>query len=228
MSELLFNFFNLRAARASVPFLLGGVRVTLEVAIISIALAAALGLVVAMVRRTAPLPVRWALIAYVDILRGMPPVMLMVLVYFALPTIGINLPVFSAAVTSLALYGSAYAAEIFRGAFEGVPAGQRDAGRALGLTPLQTMWYVVLPQAFRIAIPPLTNEAIGLVKLTSVGFVIGLPELLGQSRQAEDLTANTTPLIAGAFVYLALLLALSRVSQASERHLKRGIVNARL
>lgn len=228
MSELLYNFFNLNAARVAVPFILEGMLVTLQVSIVCITLASALGLVVAVVRRAAPPPISWALIAYVDVLRGMPPVMLMILVYFALPTFGINLNVFSAAATTLSLYGSAYAAEVFRGAFEGVPAGQRDAARALGLTTLQTLLYVILPQAFRIAIPPLTNEAIGLVKSTSLGFVIGLPELLGQSRQAVALTASMTPLIAGALAYLALILVLSRVSRATERHMKRGVVHARL
>lgn len=227
MSQLIYNFFNPAAARVAVPFLVGGVFVTLQVSVVSVALASTLGLVVALARRAAPVPLRWALIGYVDILRAMPPVVLMILVYFALPTVGVNLAVFPATVATLSLYSSAYVAEIFRGAFEGIPAGQRDAARGLGLTPLQTMWYVILPQAFRIAIPPLTNEAIGLVKSTSLGFVIGLPELLGQARSASALTANTTPLIAGAFLYLVLLLFLSRLSQMLERHTKHGVVYAR-
>lgn len=216
MSGLIYNFFNVAAAIIAFPFLLRGVYVTLQVAGVSFVLASTLGLVIVLGRRWAPRPIGWCLIAYVDLLRGMPPVMLMMLVFFALPAFGVDLPVFGAAVTSLTLYGSAYAAEIFRGSFEGVAAGQWDAARALGLTSVQAMRYVILPQAFRVAIPPLTNEAIALVKLTSVGYVIGLQELLGQARQAQELTANMTPLIAGALVYLTLLLALSRLSQAIE------------
>ncbi|MDR7450045.1 MAG: ABC transporter permease subunit, partial [Armatimonadota bacterium] len=106
---------------------------------------------------------------------------------------------------------------------EGVSPGQREAARALGLSSGQAMRYVILPQAVMIAMPPLTNEAIALVKLTSVGYVIGLQELLGQARQAQELTANMTPLVTGALTYLLLLLILSRLSHLVESGSKRRL-----
>jgi polar amino acid transport system permease protein len=228
MSEIVHNFFNVSVAHQAVPFLMRGISTTLEVSACSIVLASGLGLVTTLARRAAPPSLRWILVAYVDFLRGIPPAVLVVFVYFALPTFGINLSTFSATVASLTLYGGAYAAEIFRGAFESVPQGQQDAARALGLTPRQVMWHVTLPQSLRTALPPLANEAIGLVKSTSVGFVIGLPELLGQATEADALMANATPLFVAAVVYILLLIMLSRLTQLIEARLSRGFVQPRL
>ncbi len=227
MTKLVDYFFNWTVARDIAPFILSGLSMMLYVSAVAIVLTAVFGLVAALIRRAVRPSVSWPLVAYVDAMRAMPPVMLMVLVYFALPFLGINLSVPAAVIASLALQGSAYASEIFRGALDGVPIGQRDAARALGLTSMQTMQYVLLPQALRIALPPLTSEAVSLVKLTSVGFVIGLPELLGEARLAQDLTNNSTPLVVAALIYLAILLPLSRVSGLLELRLQRGVVRAR-
>jgi len=227
MSDVVHNFFNLSVALDIGPFVLSGLRMMLYVSLASIVLAVTLGLLVTIVRRSLRPPLSWILIAYVDGLRAMPPVMLIVLVYFALPFLGVNFSIPSAVIASLALQGSAYAAEIFRGALEGVPVGQRDAAGALGFTSIQMWRHVIVPQAFRIAIPPLTSEAVSLVKLTSVGFVIGLPELLGEARLAQDLTNNSTPLVVAAAIYLAILLPLSRFSALLEFRMQRGLVRAR-
>jgi polar amino acid transport system permease protein len=227
MSNLILNFFNWHVAREMLPFMLVGLGVMIYVSAVSIALTVAFGVLFALLRHVSRGPMAWALVAYVDVMRAMPPVMLMVLVYFALPFIGVNLPVTAAVIASLTLQGSAYASEIFRGALKGVPRGQSDAALALGFTVLQEMWHVVLPQAFRIALPPLTSEAVTLVKLTSVGFVIGLPEVLNQARLAQDLVHNSTPLTAAAVIYLALLLPLSRASGWLEGRLRRGVLSAR-
>jgi polar amino acid transport system permease protein len=137
------------------------------------------------------------------------------------------MPPFPAAVLCFTLYRSAYTSEIFRSGIEAVPAGQRDAARSLGMSYLKTMRYVILPQAFRIAIPPLTSEVIGLVKLTSLAFVIALPELLRQARTAQTLTANPTPLMAAAVIYLLLLQVLTRTAALVELRLRRALPQAR-
>lgn len=227
MSKVIDYFFNWGVARDIVPFILSGLSMMLYVSVVSMVLTAVFGLLGALIRRAVRPPISWPLIAYVDAMRAMPPVMLMVLVYFALPFLGINLSVPAAVIASLALQGSAYASEIFRGALDGVPIGQRDAARALGLTSRQTLRHILLPQALRIALPSLTSEAVSVVKLTSVGFVIGLPELLGQARLAQNVTNNSTPLVVAAVIYLALLLPLSRVSGLMERRLRRGQLRAR-
>lgn len=219
MQQLIFYFFNWGAFRDSIPFLSSGLLVTLELSGISMVLALAIGLLVATLRHVNLKPLNWLLIGYVDVLRSIPPLVLLILVYFALPFLGLALSAFPAAVLCFSLYRSAYTAEIIRSGIEAVPAGQHDAARSLGMSYRKMMWHVILPQAVRIAIPPLTSEAIGLVKLTSLAFVISIPELLQRARQAEILTANPTPLTAAAIIYLLLLQILTRAGGAVEGYL---------
>jgi polar amino acid transport system permease protein len=227
MQQLVYYFFNWAALRDSLPFLFSGLIVTVELSAISMVFVLALGLLVAVLRHLNYRPVNWLLVCYVDVFRAMPPLVLLLLVYFALPFVGLELTPFPAAVLSFALYRSAYTAEIFRSGIEAVPVGQGDAARSLGMSYLKTMWYVVLPQAFRIAIPPLTSEVIGLVKLTSLAFVIALPELLRQARTAQTLTANPTPLMAAAVIYFLLLQVMTRTASFVELRLRRALPQAR-
>jgi len=152
---------------------------------------------------------------------------LLILVYFALPFVGLALSAYAAAVLCFSMYRSAYTAEIIRSGIEAIPNGQFDAARSLGMSYIKTMRHVVLPQAFRITIPPLTSEVIGLVKMTSLAFVISLPELLQQARQAEILTANPTPLTAAALVYLVLLQILTRVAGVVEGRFRHAGAQSR-
>jgi polar amino acid transport system permease protein len=120
-------------------------------------------------------------------------------------------------VTALSLVSSAYSAEIFRAGIEAVPQGQFEAARSLGLRPWPTMWKVILPQAVRIVIPPLTSNSINVLKDTALASVVAMPDLLKQATQAQALAANPTPLIAAAAIYLVILLPLVRLVALLER-----------
>jgi polar amino acid transport system permease protein len=123
----------------------------------------------------------------------------------------LRLTPFTAAASALSLVASAYSAEIFRAGIEAVPKGQFEAARALGLRPLPLMAKVVLPQAVRIVIPPLTSNSINVLKDTALASVVAMPDLLKQATQAQALAANPTPLIAAAGIYLLMLLPLVRL-----------------
>ena len=221
MEEIIYNFFNSRALYDSLPFLARGMIVTVQLALVSLGFSLLVGLFVAVLRHRNFKVVNWFLIAYIDIFRAVPPVVLLMFVYYGLPFVGIQLSAYLATVVSFSLYVGAYAAEILRSGIEAIPSGQIDAARSLGMSYAQMMRFVVLPQALRIAIPPLTSESMSLIKLTSVAFVVALPELLNMSRMAQSLTANSTPLVAAAAIYLIVLSILSRLIGVMEAHLRR-------
>ncbi len=143
--------------------------------------------------------------------RSIPLLVLLVLVYYALPFVGIRLTSFTAAATALTLVSCAYTAEIFRAGIEALPKGQFEAADAIGLGFFSSMRDVILPQAFRIVVPPLTSNCINVLKDTALASVVAMPDLLKQATQAQALAANPTPLIGAAFLYLLLLLPLVRL-----------------
>ena len=140
-----------------------------------------------------------------------------------LPFLGIDLEPFPAAVLSLTLLNSAYIAEIFRAGIQAIHYGQFDAAKALGLHPVKIMTMIILPQAFRIIIPPLTSSLVGILKDTAVAYVITLPELLTMAQQAVTWKMNPTPLIMVSIIYLAILLPLTRFTGYLETRSKRWI-----
>jgi His/Glu/Gln/Arg/opine family amino acid ABC transporter permease subunit len=159
---------------------------------------------------------------YIDLFRGTPLLIQIIFIYYATPLIGIRIQsLFVAGLIALALNGAAYVAEIFRSGIQSIDRGQMEAGRASGLTYAQTMRYIIVPQAFRRTIPPLTNEFVMLVKDTSIVSVIGLEELLRAARVLQSATANATPLVVAALIYLAVCLPLIYLSGGLERRLNR-------
>jgi polar amino acid transport system permease protein len=221
MAEIIHNFFNWQALLESVPLLVAGLVVTVKLSVTCMFSATVIGLLVGALRYRNYRFVNWCLVAYVDVLRAVPPIVLLIFVYYALPFVGVELSPYPAAIVSLSLYVGAYVSEIVRAGLEAIPQGQHDAARALGLPYWQVLRYVVLPQAIRVAIPPLTSELMGLVKLTSVAFVVALPELLNNARIAQNLTANSTPLVGASGIYLLVLLTLARFARIIERLLQR-------
>ncbi len=125
---------------------------------------------------------------------------------------------------ALTLVSCAYTAEIFRAGIEAVPKGQFEASGALGLNHRQTMTDVILPQSIRVVIPPLTNNSINVIKDTALASVVAMPDLLKQATQAQALTANPTPLIGAAAIYLAFLLPAVLLVSRLERRMNRGQV----
>jgi polar amino acid transport system permease protein len=208
---LIETFFNWPVLRDALPLLLEGLWITILLGAVSIVLGMVGGLALALVRLYAPAPVRAVARVYIDVMRSLPLLVLLVLVYYALPFVGIRLSSFAAAATALSLVSCAYTAEIFRSGIEAIPRGQVNAAHALGLGFVDTLRSVVLPQAFRIVTPPLTSNCINVLKDTALASVVAMPDLLKQATQAQALAANPTPLIGAALLYLALLLPMVRM-----------------
>ena len=157
--------------------LLHGLLTGCEVAGLSLVLSTVIGLLLALARMSRP-PLTWFASLYINVWRGVPAVVTALWVYFGLePAIGLNLSVYEAGVVALTLLYSAFLSEIYRSALEAVPKGQREAGLALGMRRVRVFLSVILPQATKIAIPNIGSMLIGMVKDTSVLFIIGLTEL---------------------------------------------------
>jgi polar amino acid transport system permease protein len=169
------------------------------------------GLAICLIRLYAPRPAQLAAIAYIDILRAVPALVVLTMIYYALPFVGVRFSGFTSAVLGLSLVLSAFSAEVFRAGIESVPRGQFEAAAALGLHPIQTMWKVVLPQAMRVAIAPTTSNWVSVIKDTSLASVVAIPELLKQATDAQALLANPTPIVAAAAIYLVFLWPLVRL-----------------
>lgn len=203
--NLLNTFFNIPILVETFPLLLSGLLVTLQIGVTSIIAGLIGGLFLALVRLYGPGPVPAMAKIYIDIFRSIPLLVLLIVVYYALPFVGIRFSPFISAVVALTLVSSAYTAEIFRAGIEAIPHGQFEASQALGLSSRHMMVDVILPQAIRIVIPPLTNNCINVLKDTALASVVAMPDLLKQATQAQALSANPTPLIGAALIYVALL-----------------------
>ena len=227
--NLIHYFFNGRVFLDTLPQLGQGLWVTVQIAFLSISMGFVLGLVLAVIRvavkritnvwpiRLLNLPIAF----YVDVLRSIPPLITLVVVYYALPYLGIYLPRFWAAVLTFAVVLSAFAEEIFRAGIESIGRGQAEAARSLGLSYLQAMRHVVVPQGFRVAIPPLTSRTIAVTKDVSLASVIGVADLLKEARAAQAFLANPTPLISAALLFTLVFLPLVRISMYLERRLAK-------
>jgi polar amino acid transport system permease protein len=201
-----FSFFNLRVAAEYAPRIAEGLLVTIGLAVLVILAGLALGLLLAVLRALAIRPLNWAIIFTVDLFRALPPLVLIVLIYFGLPAAGIGFSGFMATWLALTLVLMAFAEEIFWGSICAVPKGQWEGARSLGLRFLPTLALVVLPQALRIAVPPLTNRTIAITKGTALGSVVAVSEILGAAQSGMAFSGNPTPLTLGAIAYILLFL----------------------
>lgn len=201
-----FSFLNARVAADYWPKILEGLGVTVALAVLIIAAGLVLGLALAVLRCLGLRGLDWAIIFVVDLFRALPPLVLIVLIYFGLPAAGLSFSGFWATWLALTLVLMAFAEEIFWGSICAVPKGQWEAGRAIGLRFLPTLRLVVLPQALRIAIPPLTNRTIAITKGTALGSVVAVAEILGAAQSGMAFSGNPTPLMLGALAYLLLFL----------------------
>jgi His/Glu/Gln/Arg/opine family amino acid ABC transporter permease subunit len=161
----------------AIPLLLHGLLTTLRICLLAIVLGSALGFGLGLAAFSTLAPVRWAVRAYVDFVRGTPLLIQIFLVYFALPALGINLSEFWAGVTALALNASGFIAEIVRAGINSVERGQAEAARSIGMTGRQVLIHILLPQALRPIVPPLTNELVNLIKGSALLSVISVYEL---------------------------------------------------
>lgn len=206
----------------SLPLLLTGAVVTLQITIISVGMGFIIGMFVGMARLARLWPVRIAAAVYVDFIRGTPLLVQIFIIYFALPLIiGQRIDPFIAAITACSINSGAYVAEIFRAGIQSIDKGQMEAGRSLGMSWGQTMRYIILPQAFKRIIPPLGNEFIAMLKDSSLVSVIGFEEL---TRRGQLIIARTYGSFeiwtSVALIYLVMTLTISRLVDFLERRLK--------
>jgi len=222
MQEFIANFANLESLARIYPLLLQGVQVTLFLSLVTIPFAVLGGLLLAVLYSFHLRFLNPVLIVCVDALRAFPVLVLLVLIFYGLPFVGVSLPAFPAAVLAIALNNSGYYGEIFRAGIETVPRGQREAARSTGLSAWQTAFSVVLPQAVRNVVAPLAGNTLELIKTTSIATVVALPELLRSARVAQESTYNPTPLTAAAVIYFLLLWPLTRMVARLERKMIAG------
>ncbi len=211
MDSLALNFFNWGILQQAWPYLLKGLGMTVLLCVVVIPLGVAGGLAVALASRARRRWVRWLVIAYVDLFRAFPPLVLLMFVAFGLPFLGLDLPAFVAVALAFLLNTSSYYGEIFRAGIESIARGQAEAARSTGLSRWQAMRHVVIPQAVRNVLPDLVGNTLEVVKLTSIASVVALPELLYAARQAQAVTYNATPIIAAGIIYLVCLWPLVRL-----------------
>ncbi len=214
------TFLNIDVIMRVFPMLVRGIGNTVALATSIIIGGGIVGVLICLVRLYAPKPFRWLAIAYVDVFRAIPILVLLILIYYALPFMGIRLNAFMSATTALGLVFSSFTAEVFRSGIQAIPKGQTEAAEALGLPFWVTVWKILLPQAFKIAIPPHTSNAVAIAKDTSLASVVAMPDLLKQATDAQALTANPSPLIAAAIMYLIVLLPAVRLVSILENRFR--------
>jgi len=206
-----------QAAARYFPALLRAAVITIVLSCLSMVLAVVVGAVIASGRVYGSAPLRLVLTSYVEIVRGTPLLLQLFVLYFGLAAV-IQLPAFVAALLGLGLNYAAYESEIYRGALEAVPVGQLDAARTLGFSERQILRLIRAPQAFRLALAPMTNDFVALLKDSSLVSVITVVELTKQtSIFASNIGSWVVPGLMCAGMYLAMSLPLARVARRIER-----------
>jgi His/Glu/Gln/Arg/opine family amino acid ABC transporter permease subunit len=212
------KLFDTELAKRVLPQFLRGVWWTAQLAFLSLLFGLPIGLLLALARVQSSKLLKAPAAFYVEVMRGTPLLVQILFIYFVLPTFGISIPAFWSGIIALTLNSAAYIAEIFRAGILSIDAGQMEAARALGMSHAQAMRRIILPQTFRRVVPPLTNEAIALLKDSSLVSVIGLTEL---ARTGQELASrNAAPLTIWPMVaifYLLLTFPLTRIAEYLER-----------
>jgi len=219
MEAILQQFFNLEIMAKSIPLVMQGLGMTLLICAVVIPIGLVGGLLAALGSLSGNRAIRWGSIAFVDLFRALPPLVLLIFIYAGLPFAGLSLSPFTAVVIGFFLNNSAYFAEIFRAGLLSVPKGQAEAARSTGLSGAQTLIWVTLPQATRNVLPDLLSNVVEVVKLTSLASVVSLGEMLHAAGLVRSLPYNASPLVLAAGIYLALLWPLIRLIARFERRI---------
>lgn len=209
--DLINTFFNWDVLVRAFPILLRGLGNTVMLGVVTIIIGTTAGLLLCLVRLYAIRPIQLLTIVYIDVFRALPILVLLILVYYALPFVGIRLDSFTSATMALSMVLAAFTAEVCRAGIQNVPKGQFEAAASLGMPFWQSMRKIILPQAIRVIIPPLTSNSISVFKDTALASVVAMPDLLKQANDAQAMMANPTPLIGAALIYLAILWPLVRL-----------------
>jgi polar amino acid transport system permease protein len=202
----------------SLPFLWNGLSITLQVSVLVMIIATFLGILGGISLAYGPTFLYWPIRVYVDIVRGIPVLVLIFSVYYGLPAIGIDINNFAAGVTALAAFSAAHVTEITRGAIQSLHQGQMEAGMSIGLTFFQRLAYVIFPQAVRRFLPPWINSVTDMVKGSALISLVGVVDLMLAVQQVIGRTYRPLPLyITGAFFYFAINYSLSSTSRWVEK-----------
>ncbi|MBI4924228.1 MAG: amino acid ABC transporter permease [Devosia nanyangense] len=203
---------------ADVVYMLAAARWTVALALFAMVGGGLIGMLVAVLRIVAFRPANWVARAYINLIQGTPLLGQLFVFFFGLPLLGIQVGAWEAAALSLSIYASAFFAEIWRGSLQSVSPRQWEAGAALGLTYVQRLTHVVLPQAVRIAVPPTVGFLMQLVKDTSLTALIGFIELTRASQIISAATFAPLPVYGtAAAIYFVICFSLSRLSQRLEK-----------
>jgi His/Glu/Gln/Arg/opine family amino acid ABC transporter permease subunit len=225
VSALVAYTFRWNVVSGSFDVLLRSVRVTLELSLLGLVCSLAVGLVVALCRMSPFAPLRWLAFVYIQVFRALSLYIYVLLLYYGIAAVsGINFSPLTAGVIALTMLFSAYMAEVYRSALGAVDPGQREAAYSLGFSRTKTFRTVVFPQAFRIALPPLTNLFVDIVKDSSIIAVVGTTDLMGAANRLNgDYRAPFEVYTTVAGFYITLVLLLSAASALLERHLNRHV-----
>ena len=201
------------------PQVIAGLKVTLEIFAITLILSIPLGIITAMGRRSKIRIINKITSIYVLIMRGTPLLLQIVFIFFGLsiPSIGIVIDRFPAAILAFVLNYGAYLGEIFRAGIDSIDEGQYEAGQVLGMSSKDIFFRIVLPQAFKRVLPPITNEIVTLIKDTALVYVIGLSDLLKVGKVAANRDSSLMPLLVIGIVYLILIGVLSKIMEKIEK-----------
>lgn len=206
-----------KIAELSQPLLIGAVT-TVEITAGAFLVALLLGLALALLRLSRFRILHWLIDVYVEVFRNTPVLAQLFIIYFGLAHLDIRIPAFPAAMIGLGLNGAAILSEVFRAGFAAIHHGQREAALAVGMTPWDTVRYVILPQTWRITLPPIGNYGIALLKDTAVVSAIAAPELMYRARNLITATFETTAVyVLVAIIYFCLSFPLARLVDHLER-----------
>lgn len=204
-------------------YFLSGVGWTLLLSLVTVVFGFVLGVVLVLMRLSKIKPFKWFAVAYIEFLRGTPLMVQLFIIYFGLPSVGIEFPKFLAGAIALSLNSAAYLAEIFRGGIQAIDKGQLEAARSLGMSHGMAMRYIILPQAFKQVLPSIGNEFIVIIKESSIVSLVGITDIMYQEEVVRGSTyAAMQPLIIAAALYFILTFTLSKILGIAERRLHTG------
>ncbi|MDQ2185715.1 amino acid ABC transporter permease [Alcaligenaceae bacterium A4P071] len=220
LRALQFSFFNAEIAWRYLPDILQGMWMTIQLGVAVAITGLAMGLLLAIVRAFRVTPINFFIVCFADILRALPPLVVIMVLFFAFPYIEMPMSAFTATWLSLSLVLAAFSEEIFWAGILSVPKGQAEAARSTGLSWLQSMAFVVMPQAFRLTVAPLTNRVIAITKSTALGSVVGLSEVLNNAQSASSNAGNATPLTLAAIACLIIFVPVVLLGRWTETRFK--------
>lgn len=215
---------DLNVVTDNVDLMWRGLKLTLQLSAVIIVAGTVSGLLVGVGLLYGSRPIRWLLRGYVDIIRGMPLLVVMFLIFYGLPEVGVNFGRFQTAAIAFSLFSAAHIGEIVRGAINSVPKGQTDAAKAIGLTFWPRLFHVLVPQALPVILPPWTNTAAELVKGTSLVTLVSMSDLLYETQKVSARTGGFLELYAfAAVVYFVICFTISRAGALAVRRFRFGV-----